>query len=78
MKTSAEITQIDEMLLRLPEKRIHEVRDYVGYLLEKERRHNAFVARALKSEQDHDTVTCNSPEEFMRAIENAEDDDDQA
>lgn len=51
MKTM-EISDIDEMLAKLPAKKIHEVRDFVGYLLEKEKKHKAFVERVLKAENE--------------------------
>lgn len=47
-----EISDIDEMLLNLPDERIQEVRDYVGYLLEKEKKRKAFEERVLKAEQE--------------------------
>lgn len=72
-----EISDIDEMLLNLSDERIQEVRDYVGYLLEKEKKRKAFEERVLKTEQEHDVVECKTPEEFIQAILNAPDDDDE-
>lgn len=49
---SIEISDIDEMLSKLPPERIQEVRDYVGYLFEKEKKHRAFIKRVLKAEKE--------------------------
>jgi hypothetical protein len=76
MKTHAdEIEQIKEILPLLPETALHEIRDFAFYLADREERRRALVARVLKAEQEPDTVTCRSAEEFMKAIESAEDDD---
>lgn len=77
MKTM-EISEIDEMLLKLSEDHLKEVKDFVGYLLDREKKHRAFVERVLKAEQEHDSIICNSVEEAMQAILNAPDDDDEA
>lgn len=74
MKTM-EISDIDEMILKLPEEKIREVRDYVGYLLDKEKRRNALERRVLKAEKEPGII-CNSVEEAMDAILNAPDDDE--
>lgn len=66
MKTM-EISDIDEMLHALPAKKLHEVRDFVGYLLEKEKKHKAFVRRVLKAEKEPGIV-CDSVEEAMKLI----------
>lgn len=76
MKT-VEISDIDKMLLKLPKSRIQEVRDFVGYLIEKEKKHRAFVKRVLKAEKEPDVVECKTPEEFIQAILDAPDDDDE-
>ncbi|OGW36374.1 MAG: hypothetical protein A2Y97_01885 [Nitrospirae bacterium RBG_13_39_12] len=76
MKT-AEINEIEEMLQKLPKKRIQEVRAFIGYIIDREQRRKALIDRVLKAEQNPDTVTCSSAEEFLLAIESAEDDDDQ-
>ncbi len=76
MKTM-EISDIDEMILKLSEEKIQEVRDYVGYLLEKEKKRKAFEERVLKAEKEPDVVECKTPEEFMQAIFNAPDDNDE-
>ena len=46
------IANIDNLLSQLPEKRLQEVLDIVGYFLEKEKKHKAFVERVLKAEQE--------------------------
>lgn len=66
MKTM-EISDIDEMLASLPKNKIHEVRDFVGYLLEKEKKHKAFVERVLKAEQEP-PIRFKSVEEAVKAI----------
>lgn len=66
MKT-LEISDIDEMLAKLPAKKIHEVRDFVGYLLEKEKKHKAFVERVLKAEKET-RIRFDSVDEAMKAI----------
>ena len=77
MKTM-EISEIGEMLLNLSDERLKEVRDFVGYLVEREKKHKAFVERVLKAEQEHDSIICNSVEQARQAILNAPDDDDEA
>lgn len=74
MKTM-EISEIEEMLLKLPARRIQEIRDYISYILDKEKRHRAFVKRVLKAEKEPGIIY-NSVEEAMDAILNAPDDDE--
>src|SRR3990167_519659 len=74
MKTM-EISDIDEMLLKLPKKRIQEIRDYISFLIEKEEKRKAFEKRVLKAKKGP-YIECHSVEEFMQAIYNAEDEDD--
>lgn len=69
MKTM-EISDIDEMLQALPAKKLHAVKDFVGYLLEKEKKHKAFEERILKIESESDTVAFDTVEEAMNAIRN--------
>ena len=69
MKT-IEISDIDEMLHKLPKKRIQEVRDFVGYLLEKEKKHKAFEERVLKAAEEP-RERFDSVGEAMKAIRNA-------
>jgi hypothetical protein len=49
---SLDISDIDEMLPKLPAKKIQAVRDYVGYLLEKEKKRKAFVKGVLEAEKE--------------------------
>lgn len=71
---TAEIEQIKEMLPMLSETALHELRTFTDYLADRERRRKELVVRVLKAEKEPDTVACNSAEEFIQAIENAEDD----
>lgn len=70
-----EISDIDKMILKLPEEKIQEVRDFVDFLLEKEKKRKAFEERVLKAKKGP-YIECHSVEEFMQAIYNAEDEDD--
>lgn len=63
------------MLLMLPAKKIQAVRDYVSYLLEREKKHKAFVKRVLQAEKEPGII-CNSVDEAMKAILNVPDDDE--
>ena len=69
MKT-IEISDIDEMLLKLPKKRIQEVRDFVGYLLEKEKKRKAFEERVIEAAKEP-RVKFDSIDEAMKAIRDA-------
>ncbi|MCX8026227.1 MAG: hypothetical protein N3A62_00025 [Thermodesulfovibrionales bacterium] len=73
--TERQIQDINEILSCLPESAIQEVKDFAFYLAEREKRRKEFVERVLKAEREPDTVICSSVEEFIQAIENAEDDD---
>jgi chorismate mutase len=68
--TVNEIDHIDEMLLKLSKERLQEVRDFIGYLLEKEKKRKAFEDRIANIEQESDTVTFDSVEDAMNAIRN--------
>jgi hypothetical protein len=46
------INEIDEMLQKLPPKQLREVRTFVSYLIDKERRRKELVERVLKAEQE--------------------------
>jgi hypothetical protein len=74
--TVNEIDHIKEMLSMLPETALHELRTFVDYLADRERRRKELVERVLKAEQNPDTVGCRSSEEFIQAIYNAPDDDE--
>jgi len=67
---------IKEMLPMLPESIQQEVKDFMDYLIDRERRRKALVERVLKAEREHDSVICNSPEEAMQATLNASDEDE--
>lgn len=67
MKTM-EISDIGEMLHKLPKRRIQEVRDFVGYLIEKEKKRKAFEERVLKAVSEPDAVEFDTLEEAMDAI----------
>ncbi|MBF0520853.1 MAG: hypothetical protein HQK92_14170 [Nitrospirae bacterium] len=69
-----EIERIKEMLPGLSSERIREVSDFIAFLAEKERKHQAFVEETLAAEADPDYVVCNSAKELMEAILNADDD----
>jgi hypothetical protein len=73
--TVSEIDHIKEMLPVLPETALHELRTFVDYLADRERRRKELVERVLKAEQEHDSIVCNSVEEAMQAIYNTPDDD---
>ena len=66
MKT-IEISEIDDMLLHLPDDRLQEVRDFVGYLLERDKKHRAFVERVLKADQEP-SIEFKSVDALMKAI----------
>lgn len=76
MKTAVnEIDHIKEMLPALSDTALHELRTFTDYLADRERRRRELVERVKKAEENPDPVTCNSAEEFLQAIESAEDDD---
>jgi hypothetical protein len=66
MKT-VEISDIDEMILNLPEEKIQEVRDYVAYLLEKERKRKSFEERVLKAAKEP-SIEFETVEDAVKAI----------
>jgi rubrerythrin len=72
-----ELEHIKEILPVLSETALHELRAFVDYLVDRERRHKELVERVLKAEQEPDAVECKTPEEFIQAILNAPDDDDE-
>lgn len=74
--TTTKIDNINELLAKLPEDALAEVRDFTAYLHDRERRRKAFAERILKIERESDTIECNSVEEVMQAILNAEDEED--
>ena len=70
---SVVISDIHEMLPKLPAKRIQEVRDYISFLVEKEKKHRAFVKRVLEAEKEP-TMVFETVDEAMQAILNAPED----
>lgn len=62
MKT-IQISDIDKMLTKLPEKKLKEVRKYVVHLLEKEKKRKIFEKRVLNAEKE--------PGILFETIENA-------
>lgn len=72
-----EIEHAKEVLPMLSETALHELRAFVDYLVDRERRRKELVERVQKAEQNPDVVECRSPEEFIQAILNAPDDDDE-
>lgn len=68
MKTAApEIEYINEMLPRLSDPALLEVRDFIRYLLEKQKKRKAFVDRVLKAEKET-PIRFKSVKEAMQAI----------
>lgn len=68
MKTAAnDIDAIKEMLHRLSEEGIAEVKNFTAFLIERERKRNAFVQRVLRAEQEI-PIRFDSVEEAMKAI----------
>ena len=66
------ISDIHEMLPKLPAKRIQEVRDYISFLIAKEKKHKMFVKRVIEIEKNSDTLEFESVEKAMEAIRNWE------
>lgn len=62
-----EKSAIDSMLLELPEEMIQEVKDFIGYLLEKEKRRKAFEKRVLKAKNEP-SMEFESGDDMMKAI----------
>ena len=70
-----EINDIREIIANLPVETVREIRDFAFYLADRDARRKALVERVLKAEKDPDTITCHSAEEFLQAIESADDND---
>lgn len=70
MRNTAQFDNIKDMLPNLSKDAIVEVKDFVAFLLEKERKHNIFVNETLKVEQDSDTVKFDTAKEAMETIRN--------
>jgi len=67
--TVNEIDHIKELLPKLSEPALSEVRDFVQYILEKQKRRKAFVDRVLKAEKEI-PIRFKSVKEAMQAIRN--------
>lgn len=74
--TVNEIEHIKEVLPLLPVTALHELMAFADYLADREKRRKVLVERVLKAEQNPDVVECRTSEEFMQAILNAPDDED--
>jgi len=66
MKTM-EISEIDEILLRLPEDCVKEVKDFVGYLFEREKKRQAFAEQVSQAKQEP-SLEFKSVDDLMKAI----------
>lgn len=66
MKTM-EISEIDEILLKLPEEYVKEVKDFADYLFEREKKRQAFVERVSQAKQEP-SVKFESVGDLMKAI----------
>lgn len=70
MKASIrEIENINEMLPKLSKPALHEAKDFVQYLLEKQKKRKAFVDRVLKAEQKT-PIRFNSVDDAVKAVFN--------
>lgn len=68
MKTAAAgIEQIQEILPKLSGPALLEVRDFVHYILEKQKKRKAFVDRVLKAEKEA-PIRFKSAEDAVRAV----------
>lgn len=68
MKTAV-INNIEKMLKRLPDDKIIEARDFIAFLLERQKKHEAFVAETLQAEQEP-TVRFDSIDDAINGIMN--------
>jgi len=65
--TVQEIEHINELLPKLSEPALLEVKDFVGYILEKQKKHKAFVDRVLKAEKET-PIRFESVEDAVKAV----------
>jgi hypothetical protein len=65
--TVDEIEHIKEMLPKLSEPALIEVRDFIRYIFEKQKKRKAFVDRVLKTEKET-PIRFRSVKEAMQAI----------
>ncbi|QWR78103.1 hypothetical protein [Candidatus Magnetomonas plexicatena] len=68
-----DVERIHEMLAALSVERIKEASDFIAFLVEKERKHQAFVEETLAAEQRGEYYTFETVEEAMDAIRNWKD-----
>ena len=74
MKTAVnEIEHIKEMLPMLSQPYLHEARDFIRYLLEKQKKRKAFVDRVLTAEQET-PIRFESVEDAVKAVFDETDD----
>lgn len=66
MKTM-EISEIDEILLRLPEDCVKEVKDFADYLFEREKKRQAFTERVSQAKQEP-SLEFKSVDDLMKAV----------
>lgn len=64
-----EKSEIEGLLVELPEEMVQEVRDFIGYLLEKEKRRKKFEERVLLAKNEPD-MDCDSVDDIMSTIKN--------
>ncbi len=62
----------------LSESAMHELRTFMDYLADRERRRKELAERIRKTEENPDSIICNSVAEAMQTIYNTPDDDDEA
>ena len=68
MKTATpEIEHINELLPKLSKPALIEVRDFIGYILEKQKKRKAFVDRVLKAEKET-PIRFKSVEDAVKAV----------
>lgn len=66
---TAVINNIEDMLKRLTDDKLIEARDFIAFLLEKQKKHEAFVAETLQAEQEP-TVKFDSIDDAINSILN--------
>ncbi len=66
-KMASEIEQIRDMLSMLTEPALQETRDFIQYLLEKQKKRKAFVDRVLKAEKET-PVRYKSVDDAVKAV----------
>jgi transcription elongation factor len=66
---TAVISNIEDMLKRLPDDKLFEARDFIAFLLEKQKKHEAFAVETLQAEQEP-TIKFDSIDDAIDAILN--------